>query len=108
MNSQSFRLSIRGLLAACAAALLLPLGGAMAQGAVKKMDLKVLYVGGSGEKEATIDKTLEGVDADKRMAAFETLLKKHFTTVKAMHARDYTQQNSDGYDVTVMDGTPKP
>lgn len=82
-------------------------------GAVKKSELRVLYVGGSPEMElmgnpkkpaqSVIDKSVK-----ERMASFAKFLNTYFTTVKVINAKDYTASMSNDYDVTIFDGTPKP
>jgi hypothetical protein len=74
--------------------------------AIKKVDLKVLYVGGSGEKDYVLDKSMTGYQADRRTASFQALLERYFTHVTVMDAKDYRQERSADFDVTVMDGTP--
>lgn len=77
---------------------------------VKKQNLKVLYVGGATDKrfEAYANDTVAAKkDAQARTAAWGEMLSNFFTTVKTMSADDYTQECSTGYDVTIMDGTPK-
>lgn len=79
--------------------------------APEKQDLRVLYVGGTPE----VDNFLGGLPADQlaesvaaRMQAFERFLNDYFTHVTVVNAKDYTQQMSDDYDVTVLDGIPNP
>lgn len=79
----------------------------------KKEKLKVLYVGGTPDFElfgAEGKYTQEQIDksAKERMASFEKYLNEYFTTVKVVNAVDYTQDMSNDYDVTVMDGKPNP
>lgn len=73
----------------------------------KMMDLKVLYVGGTGDGYA-LGKEPDPAEVKARMAAFEHLLKTYFTRVTVLHARDYRQEKSSDFDVTVMDGLPAP
>lgn len=81
---------------------------------VKKMKLKVLYLGGQvdwthGEmgsedhykSEADFEK-----DVQERQASFGNLLSTYFTTVKTMQAKDWTPEISKAYDVTIFDGVP--
>ena len=77
---------------------------------IKKSDLRILYVGGATDKARNAFATEEAYQASvkERMAAFETFLKEYFNNVTVVNAADYTQAMSDNYDVTVMDGTPKP
>ena len=42
------------------------------------------------------------------MHSFEKLLKYYFKQVTVVHANDYTVDMSDNYDVTIMDGVPRP
>ena len=77
--------------------------------ALKKSDLKVLYVGGSSEWDSysNPDTATFRKSVVERMNAFETMLNKYFNSVTVVHANDYTQALSYAHDVTVMDGTPK-
>ncbi len=72
-------------------------------------NLRVLYVGGATnwEKDAYETKEDENKDVENRMVSFENMLKLYFAEVKVIHAKDYTEDASKGYDVTVMDGVPK-
>lgn len=83
------------------------------QAGIKKSKLKILYVGGSSDVYANInrgkvDSTLLLEGAKKRTAAFEKLLKEYFRYVTAIDAKDYQPSLSENYDVTVMDGLPQP
>lgn len=84
----------------------------MAASPPKKSDLRVLYVGGTPEFEPTmaagVPDEVWAASVRERMQSFETFLNDYFTTVAVIHADDYTQQMSDDYDVTVMDGVPQP
>lgn len=77
---------------------------------VKKSNLRILYVGGSADKERAAFSSDEAFHASvrERMASFEAFLKEYFNNVTVINAEEYTQDLSDQYDVTVMDGTPKP
>lgn len=77
---------------------------------IKKSDLRVLYVGGASDKEpgACVSEEEYQASVKARMASFEAFLKEYFNNVTVINAADYTQAMSDNYDVTVMDGTPKP
>ena len=77
---------------------------------IKKSDLRILYVGGTADIDRRACTSNEEYQAavKARMAAFETFLKEYFNSVTVVNAADYTQAMSDNYDVTVMDGTPKP
>lgn len=81
-----------------------------AQKNIKKVDLNVLYVGGSAnwEKDAFETPEAKANDVARRTASFASMLKTYFTQVTTVDASDYNQALSDQYDVTVMDGTPKP
>lgn len=80
-----------------------------AQKAVNLNKLRVLYVGGSANWEKDAFKTPEEREKDvlRRSASFEAMLKSYFTEVKVVDAKVYTQDMSNAYDVTVIDGTPK-
>lgn len=104
--------TIRITLLLCGCILWMGTREAAAQLPRKKSDIKVLYVGGTPEFETMLrnDYTAEELDSSvrARMASFEAFLKTYFSSVTVIHANDYTQQLSDKYDVTVMDGVPKP
>lgn len=79
----------------------------------KKQAVSVLYVGGSAELEtsglmAPPDSAVLARSVTERTAAFEKFLKKNFKTVKVINAKDYHYSMSDYYDVTIIDGRPKP
>lgn len=76
----------------------------------KKINLKVLYVGGSSdwEAEAISDSVAYQKTVKERMDSFEKLLTTYFTTVKVIHASEYHQDLSKDFDVTIMDGKPNP
>lgn len=80
----------------------------------KKSDLRILYVGGSSEfytyssLNNDIPSDVQEASVASRMKAFESFLNDYFTSVTVIRADDYVQAMSDDYDVTVMDGTPKP
>lgn len=79
--------------------------------AVKKTKLSVLYVGGHSDMETyatDYDKVANERSVKERMAAFEKLLNEYFTTVKVIPAEEYNYKMSYDYDVTVLDGQPKP
>lgn len=83
----------------------------MAQAAVKKTNLSVLYVGGHSNMETFAsydDKEANAKSITERMASFEQFLREYFTTVKVIDAKDYNYRLSYDYDVTVMDGEPTP
>lgn len=77
---------------------------------VKKEKLKVLYAGGTAEISAygTTKPTPEEKEASVklRMTAFESMLKNYFTDVTIMRDRDYKEEISYNYDITIMDGIP--
>ncbi|MBQ4446460.1 MAG: hypothetical protein II910_09445, partial [Prevotella sp.] len=80
-------------------------------GAVKKTKLRVLYVGGHSNIEtfaADYDKAENERSMKERMASFEQFLNQYFTTVKVVMGDDYNYKMSYDYDVTIMDGRPKP
>lgn len=79
--------------------------------AVKKTNLKVLYVGGHSDIEtfgADYDKEANAKSIVARTAAWESYLKEYFTTVKTVQGSDYNYKMSYDYDVTIIDGDPKP
>ncbi|MDD6894268.1 MAG: protein-disulfide reductase DsbD N-terminal domain-containing protein [Prevotellaceae bacterium] len=80
--------------------------------AVKKTNLRVLYVGGHSDMETmgigAYDTAANDRSAAQRMAAWESYLKEYFTTVKAISGKDYHYTMSNDYDVTIIDGDPKP
>lgn len=80
---------------------------------IRKQNLKVLYVGNRPDMPLPDYYTSQlGAEAfadyKGRMAAFELMLKEYFTEVKAIDGRDYTEQMSAVYDVTIFDALPKP
>jgi len=80
-------------------------------GAVKKTKLRVLYVGGHSNIETfatDYDKAENERSMKERMASFEQFLNQYFTTVKVVMGDDYNYKMSYDYDVTIMDGRPKP
>lgn len=83
----------------------------VANAAVKKSNISVLYVGGSCNYDsysAPKEQTALDNDIKARMDAFDQLLRTYFRIVKTINGKDYTPEMSDGYDVTVMDVVPKP
>lgn len=80
--------------------------------AVKKTNLKVLYVGGHSDIETFGEREYDSAANDRsiaeRTAAWESYLKEYFTTVKAISGKDYHYTMSNDYDVTIIDGDPKP
>jgi len=81
---------------------------AISSAQIHKSDLRVLYVGGTDNRNSILDKQVDSAGVKERMASFEQMLKKYFKTVKVVHARDYRYPMSEQYDVTVMDGVPQP
>lgn len=82
-----------------------------------KLDKKVLYVGYSPEKEPPVynqrragfvSEELFFTEVKTRMNAFESMLSQFFTQVTTVDARDYRQDMSSGYDVTIFDALPEP
>lgn len=77
----------------------------------QKSKLRILYVGGSadwdldhfGKDSVAYEKNIKD-----RMVSFEGMLKQYFDSVAIIDAKDYKQEMSDSYDVTVMDGKPAP
>lgn len=73
-----------------------------------KATLKVLYVGGASDFEshgskATPEETKASVQA--RTAAWEAMLKERFDSVAVVQGSDYKMELSQGYDVTIIDGS---
>lgn len=81
----------------------------LAQQGLKKFPLRVLYVGGATnwEEEAYANAEERAKDVEARKKSFEGMLGAYFTAVKVIDEKDYTQDLSAHYDVTVMDGIPK-
>lgn len=77
---------------------------------VKKENLKVLYVGGTSEISAYAQSkpSPEVMEASvqKRMKAFETLLKTYFTDVTVIRSKEFKEELADNFDVTIIDGMP--
>ena len=81
------------------------------QAAIKKSNLRILYVGGTPEINTMLDKVdslTYARSASQRMASFEKMLKQYFKYVTVIHAKDYNYLLSNDYDVTIMDGVPRP
>ena len=80
--------------------------------AVKKTNLKVLYVGGHSDMEIfgerDYDKVANAKSVKARTAAWKSFLETYFTTVKAIQGSEYNYKMSYDYDVTIIDGDPKP
>lgn len=79
--------------------------------AVEKTKLKVLYVGGHSDIE-TFGNPYDTIAHKKgvvtRTLAWKTYLEQYFTTVKAIQGAEYNYKLSYDYDVTIIDGDPKP
>lgn len=78
---------------------------------IDKSNLRILYVGGSGNIETSlgiVDSVAFRKDVQERMASYENMLKQYFNTVEVIHAGEYFPELSARYDVTVMDGIPDP
>ena len=79
---------------------------------VKKTNLKVLYVGGHSDIETfgndDYDKAENAKSIVARTAAWKSFLETYFTTVKVVQGADYNYKMSYDYDVTIIDGDPKP
>lgn len=94
------------ILTLCLAAILLPFRVAA------KHNISVLYVGGSPDRGVVMglsaDSAKLAASAKQRSADFTRFLRSRFKKVKAIDAADYQAAMSDGYDVTVFDGHPKP
>lgn len=79
---------------------------------VKKTHLKVLYVGGHSDIETfgndNYDKAENAKSIVARTAAWKKFLETYFTTVKVVQGEEYNYKMSYNYDVTIIDGDPKP
>ncbi|MBQ3521630.1 MAG: hypothetical protein IJA38_02245 [Bacteroidales bacterium] len=70
-----------------------------------KMELKILYVGGSSDWSDGNIATLQHPDSvASRSGAFKELLEKYFTSVTLINGADYDYKLSEKYDVTIIDG----
>lgn len=84
--------------------------------AVSKVDrqkLNVLYVGYRPDMplpDFAILRVNAAMQSDykNRMGAFKTLLEEYFSHVETVDVRDYREEMSRKFDVTVFDGLPKP
>lgn len=83
----------------------------------KKLPLKILYVGYSPEKERPIynerevgfyPKDFFYKEIESRMNEFKTLLEEYFQSVTTLDVREYKQDVSKEYDVTIFDALPAP
>lgn len=91
--------------------MLLALTACQSNKAPQKSKLHILYVGGSADWDLDHfgrDSVAYEKNIKDRMASFEGMLKQYFDSVAIIDARDYKQEMSDLYDVTVMDGKPAP
>lgn len=75
--------------------------------AVKKQPLKVLYVGGMTDLYKAKPEQKDAL-VKARTEAFRELLEQYFTSVTTVNGPDYTAEMSKEYDVTILDGRPKP
>ncbi|MCF0165194.1 MAG: hypothetical protein HUJ92_07895 [Bacteroidales bacterium] len=76
-----------------------------------KSDVSVLYVAGSADIDNTSDKpdsTLFAASQAKRQASFEKFFAERFKSYKVVNAKDYKQEMSNDWDVTIFDGRPTP
>ncbi|MBI2497711.1 MAG: hypothetical protein HYV75_07320 [Opitutae bacterium] len=76
-----------------------------------KQPLRVLYVGGSIDWTSGLDDLMKAPPPDDprvqhRMQAFASMLSRYFDSVTVIHAKDYRQEKSADFDVTILDGTP--
>ena len=80
--------------------------------AIKKTKLSVLYVGGHSDMEtfgeASYDSLANAKSIVARTQAWKNFLETYFTTVKVEQGKDYNYRQSYDYDVTIIDGDPKP
>lgn len=83
----------------------------------KKVTKKILYVGYSPLKEKPIYNERQSgfypkeyfyQEIDTRMNEFKSLLEYYFTSVTTIDVRDYKQEMSKDYDVTIFDALPQP
>lgn len=79
--------------------------------AVKKSNLRVIFVGQNAENSKSNNAQLGFDEAyetpTQRTASFEELLNQYFNVVKVVEAKDYSAEMSKAYDVTVFDAAPK-
>lgn len=75
--------------------------------AAKKQPLKVLYVGGMTDMYQVAPEQKDAA-VKERTEAFKNMLEDYFTSVTAVNGAEYTADMSKGYDVTILDGNPKP
>lgn len=80
--------------------------------AAAKTNLRVLYVGGHADIETIgedgLDSAVVAKSVASRTAAWKSFLETYFTTVKVIQGKDYDYKMSNDYDVTIIDGNPKP
>ncbi|PKP05781.1 MAG: hypothetical protein CVU10_10570 [Bacteroidetes bacterium HGW-Bacteroidetes-5] len=102
--------SIKSVITLVLTVLFINVSFSQTQSAVKKENLKVLFVGGTSEISAYAQSkpAPEVIEASvqKRMKAFETLLKTYFTEVTVIRAKEFREELSDNFDVTIIDGMP--
>jgi hypothetical protein len=102
--------SIKSVITLIITVLFLNISFSQSKPAVKKENLKVLYVGGTSEispyaKEKPAPELIEA-SVQNRMKAFETLLKTYFTDVTVIRSKEFREELSDNFDVTIIDGMP--
>jgi len=102
--------SIKSVITLVLTVLFINVSFSQTKSAVKKENLKVLFVGGTSEISAYAQSkpAPEDIEASvqKRMKAFETLLKTYFTEVTVIRAKEFREELSDNFDVTIIDGMP--
>lgn len=86
--------------------------GIRAMEAEAKENLRILFVGGHSDKEtfgtAGYDTLEQTRLVAERMASWEAYLEERFSEVRVINAEDYDYKMSADYDVTILDGEPKP
>lgn len=102
--------SIKSFIALVLTVLSINISFSQTQSVIKKENLKVLFVGGTSEISAYAQNkpAPEAIEASvqKRMKAFESLLKTYFTEVTVIRSKDFREELSDNFDVTIFDGMP--
>ncbi len=88
----------------------LMLVGVLPASAQNKVALKVLYVGGSTDYDSgkRMDPAEKSRLVQQRTVSWKQMLEQYFSTVATVDAQEWTEQLSAQYDVTVMDGVPRP
>ncbi|MBR5349840.1 MAG: hypothetical protein IK124_01235 [Prevotella sp.] len=78
--------------------------------AQKRIHIRVLYVGGATGYEGNrkVDEATRMQQVQQRTASWKQMLEQYFTEVTAVNASEWTEEMSSRYDVTVMDGLPRP